>query len=149
MSLVYTNPQTQSQLRRVFQDLNVCIANLTAAVADVGTKLGVAGEVLAVGEVVRDNGSGAWVKAQADTLANASAIGIVQSITGLDVRIAQSDIVITSGLTAGTRYFLSGVTSGAIVSSPDTTTSGAVAIVVGYALSSTELFVAFAPPMLF
>lgn len=150
MSLVYTNPRTQSQIRAVLQSINVCLSDLTLAIDRVGTYLGVAGEVISVGDVVRLS-SGAFVRAQADSESNALAIGVVQDISGLDVRIAMSDVVVNSGwtLTPGARYFLSATTAGGLVTAPDSTTAGAVALMVGYALSTTELFVAIQQPIVY
>lgn len=146
---IYINPKSQSQIRQVFADINVCFAQFNLAIADVGTLQGVGGEVLALGEIVRYDGVGAFVKAQADSLANAAAIGGVQEIVGLDIRVAQSDTIPATGLTPGARYFLSAVTAGAIVTAPDSTSAGAVSLCVGYALSATELHVEIGTPIVY
>lgn len=116
---------------------------------------------LAVKDVVRYNGS-AYVKAQADSAANAEVVGIVSAVADANnfTLVTGGRVTGLSGLTAATVYFLSASSAGALtatepstvgqVSKPvfiaDATTSGyffnfrgmvitAAAVVSGYATS--------------
>ena len=68
---------------------------------------------LAVGDVVRLSGSN-YVKAKADSVTHAEAVGIVDSVSGSSFHVAfpGSQVSGLSGLTAGTVYFLSVTTAG-------------------------------------
>ncbi len=77
--------------------------------------------------VIRHNGT-QWVKAQADTAANAEGCWVVTSVPDVDNFVAQKvgDVDITGwGLTAGIVYFLDPSTAGAITTTK-TTTNGQV-----------------------
>ena len=80
----------------------------------------------AINDVLRHNGS-AWVKAQADSTANAVVGGMVVAVISPDVFIlATSGYVFgLSGLTAGSVHYLSAATAGAL-----TTTAPGIAIAV-------------------
>lgn len=71
----------------------------------------------AVGDVLRMSGT-TYVKAQADSVANAEAVGIVSAVAGVDDFTIQTAGRITglSGLTAGTVYFLDDDTAGLLTS---------------------------------
>lgn len=98
----------------------------------------------AVGDVVRLNGSASYTKAQANSVANAAVAGVVSIVPDANsfwLRTSGHQPNLT-GLTAGTTYFLSATTAGAltatepvgvsVVTKPvlvaDTTTSGFVRI---------------------
>ena len=97
------------------------------------------GHGLSVGNVIRLSGT-SYVKAQADTEANAEAVGIVSAVAGADdfTFCVGGHITTLSGLTAGSVYYLDDDTAGLLtlteppdtgdVSKPlliaDTTTSG-------------------------
>ena len=68
-----------------------------------------------VGNVLRFNGT-VWVKAQADSATNAEAIGIVSSVTNDDnfILLYSGYISGLSSLTAGTKYYLSDTSAGAL-----------------------------------
>ena len=70
---------------------------------------------LVVGNAVRYSGS-AWVKAQANTEANASALGIITAVSGDNFEVTFGGYTDAfTGLTAGAYYFLSADTAGAII----------------------------------
>lgn len=70
---------------------------------------------LAVGNVVRHNGT-AYVKAQADSQANAAAVGIVTAVADTNNFTLTTAGMVTglSSLTAGTTYYLSPAFAGAL-----------------------------------
>lgn len=70
---------------------------------------------LAVGDVIRHNGT-IYVKAKADTAANAEVIGIVRAVPDADTFYFDTggDVNMLSGLTPGAVYFLSPSTAGAL-----------------------------------
>lgn len=70
---------------------------------------------LLVGEVVRFN-SGSWVLAQADTVDNSEALGVISAVAGVDDFTVTYSGRITglSGLTADNTFFLDDVAAGAI-----------------------------------
>jgi hypothetical protein len=96
---------------------------------------------LAVGDVVRLNGT-SYTKAQANTVTNAEAVGIVSAVPGANnfTFVTEGKITGLSGLTAGSVYFLSAATAGLLTATApstagqinkpmlvaDTTTSGYV-----------------------
>ena len=75
-----------------------------------------------VGDVLRLSGT-TYVKAQADSLANARAVGIVVSVASVNQFNIQSDGYATglSGLTAGSVYYLSPSSAGALTTTEPTT----------------------------
>ena len=77
---------------------------------------------LAVGDVVRHNGT-SYVKAQADSAANAEAIGIVSAVVDANnFTLTSSGLVAgLTGLTAGAVYFLSASTAGALTATEPST----------------------------
>lgn len=101
-----------------------------------------AGENLSAGDLVYLNSSGEAFKADANSQAK-EAIGFtLTSITAASsgtIYLGSGIITGLTGLTAGSRYFLSATTAGGISTSKPT---GAADIVqqVGFALSSTELY---------
>lgn len=67
--------------------------------------------------MVRIDGTGTWVKAQADTPDNAEAVGIIELATGSNFRVVlEGYIAGLSGLTAGVTYYLSASTAGLLTS---------------------------------
>ena len=95
---------------------------------------------LAVGDVVRLNGS-TYVKAKADTVANAEMVGVVDSVAGDTFSVAFPGAVVTglSGLTAGSPSFLSTATAGLAVATD--AGSGFVSKPVWVAVSTTTALV--------
>jgi hypothetical protein len=99
------------------------------------------GHGFAVGEVLRISGVNTYTKAQADTAANAQAVGVVGVVVSADTFMLYGPGTVIPGLssiTAGTRYYLSAATAGAVTSTAPTiavpiydgltTTAGVVAI---------------------
>lgn len=80
------------------------------------------GHGLVVGDVVRFDGIN-YVKARADTAANAEVVGIVSALAGAnDFTFTSSGKVSgLTGLTAGTDYFLSPTTAGLLTATPPST----------------------------
>lgn len=76
----------------------------------------------AVGDVVRFNGTN-YVKAQANSAANAEVVGIVSALAGVNDFTLQMGGLVTglSGLTAGITYFLDPDTAGALTATEPTT----------------------------
>lgn len=77
---------------------------------------------LAVGDVVRYNGTN-YVKAQANTAANAEVVGIVSVVvtTGIFRMVTGGKITGLSGLTTGAVHFLSASTAGALTATEPAT----------------------------
>lgn len=114
----------------------------------------IADESLALGDVLRKAAvAGHVAKADASAIATADVCGVAKepANSGGSVRYAPFGLVEITGatLTEGGDYFLSAVTSGALVAAPDTETEGAVAIVVGTAQSATALFVNVGQPLVY
>lgn len=80
------------------------------------------GHGLSAGDVIRFNGSG-YVLAQADSAENAEVVGIVSEVTDADHFTLQMGGSVSglSGLTAGTVYFLSASSAGALTATEPTT----------------------------
>lgn len=74
-----------------------------------------AGHGFAPGDVIH-YGSGGYTKAQANTIANADVIGVVESVNGDEFTVVYSGRIVVSGAswTANTLYFLSATTAGAL-----------------------------------
>jgi len=94
-----------------------------------------------VQQVIRMSG-GNWTLAQANTAANAEAIGVVSEVIDANnfVVVTHGKIVGLSGLTADTVYFLDPVTAGALTTTAPNTV-GQVAKAILYAKSTTEAYV--------
>lgn len=76
-----------------------------------------------VGNVLRvQNATATYIKAQADTAANAEVVGIVSSVTDSNnfVLVMFGYVTGLSGLTKGTIYFLSDVTAGLLTATEPT-----------------------------
>jgi hypothetical protein len=80
------------------------------------------GHGFAVGDVVYRKSDSTWTKAQADVIATAESVGIVESVNGNDFVIVFYGLISTlSGLTDSVAYFLSDTTAGTYSSTePDT-----------------------------
>ncbi len=81
------------------------------------------GHGLVVGDVVRFNGTN-YVKAQANSAANAEVVGIVSAVAGVNnfTLTVIGQVTGLSGLTAGTTYFLSPSSSGALTATEPSST---------------------------
>lgn len=95
----------------------------------------------AVGDVIRHNGTN-YVKAQADTEANAEVIGIVSENTDTDNFKVRYGGYISglSGLTAGSVYFLSDTTAG-LLTSTEPATEGHITKPLLIAISTTAGYI--------
>lgn len=108
------------------------------------TRVVTAGETLAAGDVVYIDSAGEAFKADANTESKAAIgfvlAGITAAATGT-VYLGSGIITGLSGLTAGSRYFLSNSTPGGVaLYSSLTLGAGDIAQMVGHALSTTELY---------
>lgn len=101
------------------------------------SKITQAGHGLAAKDVVRFNGTN-YVKAQANSAANAEVVGIVESVAGDDFILVRNGGFIrgVTGLVAGTVYFLSAATAG-LLTTTEPTTDGQVSKPVLQAITTT------------
>jgi hypothetical protein len=93
---------------------------------------------LAVGDVVRLNGT-TYTKAQADTATNAEVIGIVSAVADANnfTLFIGGNISGLSGLTAGTVYYLSAATAGALTATePSSVGQVSKPVLVAYSTSA-------------
>lgn len=98
------------------------------------------GGALSQGDVVAINGSGQAIQADADSASTANVIGICTFIDGSTIFVQQvGNNGSVSGLTAGTKYYLSTTAGGLTATAPSGT--GDVVYQIGYARSATELVV--------
>lgn len=120
--------ELESKLRRV------AVRHAQAAASNTLTMIFKATHGLAVKDVVRHDGSN-WTKAQADTTAHAVVGGIVVAVLSPDVFVIATSgrVVGLSGLTAGSVYYLSAATAGAL-----TTTAPSFSVPVLLADSTTS-----------
>ena len=96
------------------------------------------GHGFTIGDVVYRKSDSTWQKAQADTIATAESVGIIESVSGNDFVIVFNGIITTlSGLVDSTPYFLSDSTAGAY-SSTEPSTIGYVSKPVLIAFSTTS-----------
>ena len=102
----------------------------------------------AVKDVVRLSG-GTWVKAQADSLANAREVGIVSEVVDASTFRVVSHGYVTglTGLTAGSVYYLSASTAG-LLTTTEPTGFGQVSVPVFIADTTTSGFVMSQRPLL-
>lgn len=141
---ILTSPRTESQLRTVLSRLEQNIEVLVTDLGDLEDRIirtGTAGAAVAAGEVVyaSSNGGVSEAQANADATSRVAGIALNSAALGEDV-IYQSAGVVTglSGLTFNTFYYLSAVTPGLLVSTPDAV-AGQYLVLVGLALTSTDL----------
>lgn len=94
-----------------------------------------------VGDVVAINSSGQAIQADASGASTATVVGIASFIDGNDVFVSQignnSDV---SGLTAGTKYYLS-KTAGGLTNDVSGFTAGDVVYQIGYAIGTGEIVI--------
>lgn len=88
-----------------------------------------------VGNALRHDGS-TWVKAKADDPTTAYVTGVVSSVTTNTFELITTGPITLSGLTAGSTYYLSDATAGALTTSPPYT-NATVSKPVLYATSTT------------
>lgn len=97
-------------------------------------------------DMIRENGSGSWVKAQGDTIVKSTGTWMVMSVSGNDFIAVKSGRVTVAGhgLTAGSLYYLSAGTSGLLTTTKpvgDTTTPLGFFLPAVYVESSSVLHV--------
>jgi hypothetical protein len=150
---IYANPQTPAHWRAL---INAIDYNLGLTEADILELQGVvfttgttSGAVTA-GQIMYSNGAGTLALARANTLASSRVTGFVRETTaGAGVAEIQSaGIIPVTGVVAGTRYYLSAVTAGLIVSTPDAV-AGQFLVLVGWGVDTDQLlFVPHSPILL-
>lgn len=151
--LIYVNPRTPSEMRAVLADINRNLNALITEIISQGFDTITAASAISAGDFVYIDASGELDIAVASAYSTSLAIGV--AVAGISAgstgEIKTTGIVEKSGwgLTPGATYFLSAVAPGAIVTEPDITSAGAVAKVVGRALSATELFVDIEPGVVY
>ena len=123
---------------------------LDAAIAEIEILSLVNGEAgaITVGQAVYISGSDTVKKAKADASGTSDVTGFV-----VDTTIASSasgsiqtggTLTGLSGLTAGSRYYLSAATAGAITTTPPSG-SGQFIVPVGFAVNTTDILIEFEP----
>lgn len=103
-------------------------ANATPSASALAVTISQTSHGFAVGDVIRtQNNATTYLKAKADSAANAEAVGIVSSVPNANSFVLTTYGYITglSGLTKGTVYFLSAGTSG-LLTATEPTTSGQI-----------------------
>lgn len=150
---ILTSPRTESQLRTVLSRLEQNIEVLVVDLGDLEDRIirtGVAGAAVTAGEVVYASADGSVQEAQANADATSRVAGIALNSAALgEDAIYQSAGVVTglSGLTFNTFYYLSATTPGLLTSTPPSTT-GQYVVLVGLALTSTDLLLLSEPGIL-
>ncbi len=140
---IHTSPKTDSQLRSI---LNRLQRGQTTLVADLGSledrflRQGTAGVAVAAGNVLYAPSSGSVSPARANTALTSIVVGVALNGAAPAANVVYLTIgaVTLSALSAGVVYYLSAVTPGAIVSTPDAV-AGQYIVPVGKALTTTEL----------
>jgi hypothetical protein len=96
-----------------------------------------------LGDVIRYGSSG-WTKAQANSIANARADGVVVEVVSTSVfkYVIVGQLTGVSGLTAGSQYFLSSATAGAL-----TSTEPEISVPIYKAISTTAATVNVGHPV--
>ena len=121
-------------------DLSITAANVVSGSGATITK-GVAGTSITAGQALQVNGSGNLVLAKADTLADATCVGIAlnNAASGQPVLYQSAgNINIGATLSVGTLYVVSGATAGNIAPISDMST-GNYETVLGYASTTSNL----------
>lgn len=152
---VNTSPKTPAHLRIVLDRLR---NQISAAASDDITELQnvvfitpTADSSFAIGDVVYASGMDTAELAIATGLSTSGAIGISVEVTasGIASKIQVSGIVENTGwsLTSGLVYYLSAITAGALVTTPDNTPGNTINPI-GIAVSATKLRLLSVPPVL-
>jgi len=148
---ITTTPHTPSHLRVVIHRLRQRINDLEAAAGDATFWDGLAGENLAIGEAVYATAAGEPEKGLATDLGTSRIIGISTTVVtaGNAAAIQTFGVVTKAGwaLTPNSIYYLSKDTAGAITAIAPIAV-GETVVVVGVALSATELLLLLIPPIL-
>lgn len=150
---IYGNPQTPAHWRAVLNAIdtnlgqdNSSIIVLKDAIGHEGTS----GVALTAGQALYAPSAGNIALARANTLASSRVIGFAsKTTTGAGVAEYQSaGIIPLTGVLAGVRYYLSAVTAGLIVSTPDAI-AGQFLVQVGHGVDANLLlFVPHTPILL-
>jgi len=150
---LYPNPQTPAHWRALINaiDYNLGLTEadiivLQDAIGHEGTSSG----ALTIGEALYAPSAGNIAKARANALTTSRVIGFAsKTTTGAGVAEYQSvGIIPLTGVTAGTRYYLSAVTAGLIVSTPDAV-AGQFLAAVGWGVDANLLlFIPHSPILL-
>lgn len=140
---ILTVPRTEAQLRSVLSRLSKNVETLVAdlgSLEDVFLRTGTAASPVGDGDILYAPSAGNVAPAQADAAGTSGVVGVAlnDADTAEDVIYLVAGVDTTfSSLTAGSRYYLSADTPGAIVATPDAI-AGEYIVPVGIALSATE-----------
>lgn len=151
---LYPNPQTPAHWRALINAIDYNLGLTESDIAelqdvvfyDTGTTSG----AVTAGQAMYSNGAGTLALAQANTLASSRVTGFVRETTaGAGVAEIQSvGIIPVTGVVAGTKYYLSAVTAGLIVSAPDAV-AGQFLVQVGWGVTTNRLlFIPHSPILL-
>jgi hypothetical protein len=141
---LYPNPQTPAHWRALINAIDFNLGLVETQVADLDDAVfydtGVAPGAVTAGQAMASSGAGTIVKAQANALSTSRVVGFVRETTaGAGVAEIQSvGIIPITGVVANTRYFLSAVTSGLIVSTPDAV-AGQFLVPIGWGVTTDRL----------
>jgi hypothetical protein len=153
---VYTNPLTPSHVRSNWAALKNALeqdlvdeTELEAALEALRWKSAQATENIAAGDVVYLSSAGMITKARADAQRDADGVAVEAITSGTSGFFAYGGFLGGfTGLTPGAVQFLSGVTAGDLVETPDLESVGASIIIVCRAVSTTEVWIDIHPGIL-
>jgi len=161
---IYHNPQTPAHWRSVLNaidtnfrltdaDIAALQAEIDAAELEIDALQAIVGSsgtapgAITTGQALYSSGTGTVALARANALATSRVIGFASQTTGGAglVTYQSVGIITVPGVAANTRYFLSAVTPGLIVTSPDAT-AGQFIMPVGFGVTTNRLlFVPLTP----
>lgn len=151
---IYGNPQTPAHWRAVLNALRTNLSQDDAAIAILNGAIfdtdSTASGAVTAGEAMYAPSAGTVAKARANTLASSRVVGFATETTaGAGVAPIQSAGIITrSGVTANQRYYLSAVTDGLLVTTPDAV-AGQFLVLIGWGVDTNKLlFVPHTPILL-
>lgn len=155
---VYTNPQTPAHVRSNWAALQAALDDELVTETELDDELEAlfyesaeAQEDIDAGEAVYISAAGQISLADASAQLDADGFAVADISSGATGQYATGGFLSEfSGLTPGAWYFLSATTPGAIVTAPDSETSGTDAsIIMGKAITSTKLWISIQPGILY
>ena len=150
---IHTSPRTDSQLRAILNRLRRSTETL---ITDLGSledrviKEATASAAVSTGDVLYASAAGQVARAQANSATTYKAVGVALNSAALGETVIYITIgvVVLSGLTFNTVYYLSATTPGAITATAPST-AGQYVVPIGKALSATDLmFMPLTPVLL-
>ena len=121
---IFTSPKTDSQLRAVLNRLQKSQETLITDLGeleDVFVRTGEAAGAVSAGDVLYAPANGTVDQAQADAAGTSKIVGVAINAAALGENVIYytAGVVPITGVVVDTLYYLSAVTPGAIVSTPD------------------------------